>query len=304
MRYFFRIFYIFILYMCICACTGDTPKPPTSSVQENDFTKAALQSVQDSMQLDQVVFERVSEIMHKYENETKATKQQQFNNPKSKKQVMQNLLKSRRTELGDVLKPRQVITFNKLYKEGLANERKRAQAQKQLSEEDRKALGEKIQAYRLESVMPVLKEQRIALEAAMSPTDKTQIAGIREKVAAFNQSVKDKKAACAAIDQTEKKAKMTCRRELKAIQKKGNEPIKKEIEELIKLLEEKPGTQAIMTEMDAQRDKWRADLKKMLDMYSEKKVDAEKVPLGKYFRLVQPTPFLMLDPAKVRERDS
>lgn len=285
--------------MCIYACTNDAPKPPTSSVQENDITKAALQIVQDRMQLDQVVFERVSEIIHKYENETKATKKQQFNNPKSKKQVMQNLLKSRRAELADVLKPREITTFNKLYKESVADARKQARKEKQLSEEDRKALGEKIQAYRLESVMPVLKKQRIALEAAMSPTDKTQIAGLREKITAFNQSVKDKKTACDAIDQAEKKAKMTCRRELTTLQK-SNEPIKKEIEGLIKLLEEKPGTQTIMTEMDAQRDKWRADLKKILDMYSEKKVDVEKVPLGKYFRLVQPTPFLMLDTEKIR----
>jgi len=294
---------ISILYiLSILSCKNDAPiQTSTDTPQSNEaLIRAALQTVQDSLQLDEAAFERASNITIKYENETKEIQKQKFNNPKSKKQVMQNLMKSRRTELGDVLKPKEVMTFNKLYKQNLAKERKRTREKKQLSEEDRKALGEKIQAYRKQSVQPVITEQRKALEAAMSQTDKTQIAGLREKMKTFNQSMKDKKAACAALTPTEKKAKMACRRELRTLQK-TYEPIKKEVEELITLLEEKPGTQTIMTTMDTQRNTWRADLKKMLDKYSEEKVEADKIPLGKYFRMAPTATFLMLDPANINE---
>jgi len=300
MSYFFKIFCLFVLYVCISACTSDAPKSLASNPQKDDFTSTALQTVQDSMQLDQATFERVSNIVHKYETETKAIQKRQFNDPKSKKQVMQNLLKSRRTELGDALKPKEMMTFNRLYKESLANERKQAREAKQLSEEDRRALAQKLQEYRMESVAPILTEQRKALEAAMSSADKAQLAGLREKMASFNKSVKNKKAACAAIGKAERKAKTECRRELRALQK-TYDPIKKEMDELITLLEEKPGTQTVMTTMDTQRNIWRAGLKKILDTYSEKEIDVDKVPLGKYFRMAPSTTFLMLNPENITD---
>lgn len=303
MRYFIEIFCLSTFCICVYACTSDAPKMLSNDkVQENNFTEAALQTVQDSMQLDEAAFERISDIIIRYEAETKKVQKQQFNNPKSKQQVMQNLLKSRRAELGDVLKPKQMMTFNKMYKESLANERKRAKEERQLAPEEREALAKQLRDYRTKSVAPQIIEQRKALEAAMSSTDKAQIAGLREKMKTFNLSMKDKKNACAAIDQANKKAKMTCRRELRALQK-TYDPIKKEMEELITLLKEKPGTQAVMTTMDTQRDTWRADLKKMLDKYSDKEIDVDKIPLGKYFRIAPTTTFLMLNPENINESE-
>jgi|GEM_PF-915538 len=291
---------LLVLCVCISACTGDTQKTPVSKLPENDFVEAALQAVQDSMQLESFAFERVSDIVKKYETQIRAVQKQQFNDPKSKKQVMQNLLKSRRTELNDVLKRKEMMAFNKLYKKSLGDERKRARKEKQLSEEDRKALGEQIQAYRLESVMPVLKKQREALEAAMSPTDKTHIAGLREKIITFNKSVLDKKAACATLNKKNRKAKANCQRELQSLQK-TYEPIRKEMKEIIKLLEERSSTQIIMITMENQRKQWRTDLKKMLDTYFEEKIEVGKVPLAKYFRLAPTAQFLMLNPENVNE---
>jgi len=294
---------LYILF--ILSCKNDASVQTNTDTPQNNeaIITAALQTVQDSMQLEESVFERITGIMIKYENETKKVQKQQFNNPKSKQQVMQNLLKSRRTELSDVLKPKQVITFNKLYKQNLTNERKSAKEERQLSEEDRKALGQEIQAYRKASVAPVIIEQRKALEAAMSSADKTQIAGLREKMKTFNQSLQDKKTACAAIDKTNRQAAMSCRRELRALQK-NYDPIKKEIEELLNLLGEKPGTQTIMSTMETQRKVWRADLKKILEKYSENDVKADKIPLHKYFRTAPASTFIMLNPANVNDSAS
>lgn len=295
----FSILYI----LCLASCKNDMPTQTTGDTSQNNEAtiRAALQTVQDSLQLDETAFERVNDIMIRYENETKEIQTQKFNNPKTKQQVMQNLLKSRRTELSDVLKPREMMAFNKLYKQSLADERKRKREEKQLSEEDRKALGEQIREYR-KSVAPGLIEQRRTLEASMTSADKAQIAGLREKTKSFNQSIKDKKTACAAIDQKDRKAKTACRRELRALQK-TQEPIKKEFDELISLLEEKPGTQAIMNTMNTQRDIWRADLKKILDSYSENEIDVDKIPLNKYLRLASPMAFLLANPKNLNESE-
>jgi len=51
--------------------------------------------------------------------------------------------------------------------------------------------------------------------------------------------------------------------------------------------------------MKNQRAVWRADLKKILTPYMKKELKEDKIPLGKYLRLVQPTTFLLLDPTKV-----
>ncbi len=293
---------ISILYiLSTLSCQNNVNTNTTESTPQNyEMIVAALQNVQDSLQLNEADFERVNDIIIKYENESREVKKQKFNNPKSKQQVMQNLLKSRRAELSDVLKPKQMMTFNKLYKESLANERRNAQQEKQLSKEDHKALSQEIQTYRKESVMPVIAEQRRALEAAMSLTDKTQITSLREKTQAFNKALSDKKATCAAIKQTNKPAKVACRRELRNLQK-NQEPIAKEFEQLITLLEEKPGTQTIMSAMDTKRDVWRADLKKILDTYTEQKLEADKIPLRKYFRLAPTSAFLLLDPANINQ---
>jgi len=288
--------------ICIISCKTDTPTQTNNTPAQNNeaMIVAALQTVQDSMQLSEDALERISDIMIRYENETKEVQQQQFNNPKSKQQVMQNLLKSRRTELGDVLKSREMMSFNKLYKQSLANERKRAREEKQLSEEDRKALSEKLNKYRKESVIPVVVEQRKALEATMNPANKKQISELREKIKTFNQSYKDKKDACAAIDQKDRRAKMACRRQLRNLHK-NYEPIKKESGQLIKLLEESPDTQTIMADMEARRDIWRTNLKNMLETYSENEIEVDKVPLGKYFPAVPAHAFLLFNTENIDE---
>ena len=297
----FKNIYILLSLLWLIACnTSDSDQSTSNTSQQDELIAAAIRSVQDSMGFDDTTFERLSGIMAKYEAQTKDIQQQKFNNPKSKQQVMQNLMKSRRTELGDVLKPKEMMTFNKLYKSSLTNERKAARQENQLSEEDRKAMSQEIQAYRKASVAPIIIEQRKALEAAMSPTDKTQIEGLRQKMQSFNTSIKDKKATCEAFEQKDRKTKMDCRRELRSLQK-TQEPIKKEIEGLISLLEEKPGTQTVMSTMNTQREQWRTDLKKILEKYADREIEADKIPLSKYFRTAPPTVFLMLDPSNINQ---
>ncbi len=294
---------ISVLYIgFLISCKNDTPVQSTAKPDQNNeaIIIAALQTVQDSLQLDEADAQRMKDIIIKYEAQTREIQQQQFNNPKSKKQVMQNLLKSRRTELSDILKPKEMLVFNKLYKQSLANERKRAAEEKQLSPEDRKAFSKQLQEYRMKSVLPKILEHRKALEAAMTSADKTQISGLREKIGTFNISIKDKKTACAAIEKSNKKAKMECRRELRALQK-TYDPIKKETEKLVALLEEKSGTKTVMSAIENQRDIWRADLKQILESYSENEVPLDKVPLAKYFRMASTTNFLIINPENIDE---
>lgn len=306
MNFIFKLFYIFFLFLFINACTTpDTEKKTVNDLpadSHDNIAEIALQTVQDSMQLDEAAFERVQHIVLKYEDEIRSTQQQKFNNPKSKQQVMQNLMKSRRAELSDVLKLKEVNTFNKLYKKSLADERKNRKQDKQISEADRKALSKELKEYRIASVLPIVLKHRKALEAAMSPTDKTQIAGFRKQVNDFNQQLKAKQADCKAINQTDKKALMTCRRELRKIQKQSSS-IEKEVKTLHELLHTKTDTKSIMTDMKNQRAVWRADLKKILTPYMKKELVEDKIPLGKYLRLVQPMPFLLLDPSKAKEEN-
>lgn len=301
MSYIFKLFCLSFLFLSINSCTTpDAEKKPLSDIppKNNNLAEAALQSVQDSMQLDPADFERVQSIVLKYEDEIQSTQKQKFNNPKSKQQVMQNLMKSRRAELGDVLKLKEVNAFNKLYKQSLAKERKNRNKEKQMSEADRKALSGKLKEYRQTSVLPIIVKHRKALEAAMSPTDKTQTAGLRQKIKDFNQQTKAKQADCKAIDEANKKALMACRRELRDMQKQYTS-MQKEVKTFNDLLLTKAETKSIMTDMENQRTVWRADLKKILTPYMKKELEEDKIPLGKYLRLVQPTTFLLLDPTKL-----
>ncbi len=301
MSYIFKLFCLSFLFLSINSCTTpDTEKKTISDIppQNNNLAEAALQSVQDSMQLDPADFERVQRIVLKYEDEIQSTQRQKFNNPKSKQQVMQNLMKSRRAELGDVLKLKEVNTFNKLYKKSLADERKNRKKDKHISEEDRKALSKQLKEYRKTSVLPIVIKHRKALEAAMNQTDKTQIAGLRKQVTDFNQQLKAKQADCKAIDQANRKALMACRRELRNMQKQYTS-IEKEVKTFHELLLTKTETKSIMTDMKNQRTVWRADLKKILTPYMKKEIKEDKIPLGKYLKLAPPIPFLLLDPTKV-----
>jgi len=293
-----RYFLIGIGICLIWSCGTDTTQGTTTTNPPNNIAKAALEAVRDSMQMETATFEQVQSIVLKYEEQLAATQKKAFNNPKSKQQVIQNLMKSRRTELRDILKPKEVMTFNRLYKKNKTDERKQIRDEKKLSEEDRKKLAEEVKQYRIKSVLPIVVKNRKALEAAMPSEGKARIADLREKMTDFNERFKAQKASCTNMDKTDKKAVRTCRRELQNM-KKQYDPIKKEVELFSLSLQNNQATKSIMDDMEKQRQIWRTDLKKMLDIYTKETTPVDKIPLGKYFRLAQSMPFLMLDPDKI-----
>lgn len=300
MTYLVKILNVCFVFLFIISCTENPPQEIVkNTIKRNDVIINALEAVRDSMQLDDASFERIQNIVLKYEEETKRVQKEVFNNPKSKQQLVQNLMKSRRTELGDVLKAKETITFNRLYKQSLANERQRKKEEKRLSREEQQQLSVALKKYRTESVFPIVLEQRKALEVAMSATDKTQIAELRTKMKGFNERFTAKQNECKTKD---KKILRTCRRELKDLRKEY-ELIEKEFKKLNDLLLTKSETKPLMQQMDKQRKEWRAGLKKIMSLHIDKEIVEDNIPMGKYLRLVQPTPFLMFDPNKVEAQN-
>jgi len=294
------ILLVLIGIMLMWSCGSEATQESTTAARSEAISEAALEAVRDSMGMDDAIFEQVEEVMLKYEKQLKEAQKKTYNNDKTKQQILQNLMKSRRTELSDILKARELMTFNKLYKYFTIDERKRIRNETKLSEEDRKALTADIRQYRSQSVFPIIAKNRKALEAAMGPSDKAHVNTLREKITDFNTRLKNQQETCTKTDKTDKKALRDCRRELQKI-KKQFDPIQKEVETFTASLKSSQATKPIMDDMEKQREIWLSDIKKMLDSYTEEPTPADKIPLGKYLRLVQPMPFLMLDPDNINE---
>jgi len=126
---------------------------------------------------------------------------------------------------------------------------------------DKKSMKEEMKAYKKENIAPVLLQQRIKLESAISTADKAQINELRATLKAAKKDMKAKKETHKEKGERPTKAE---REQWKAMKEKYR-PQHEQAEALV----DKYDTQitALFSEVESERNEWKEDMKGIKDKY-------------------------------------
>ena len=259
---------------------------------EKDYTQI-LETVKARMDLDDETFEKVSEIVLKYNEQKKEILSKELKDNKNKEALIKNMMSSQRTELKDILTIKKAIEFQKILKE----EERNYKSKQKLNDEERLAMAQEIGAYYSTSVQPVVAKKRLDLDALISEKDKKELSHIRDQAQALASSLKEKKKECNEIPHKDRAAKKKCMVEYKSINKQIK-PHKAQSDVLIARIQENPNAKAIFTDLNTLEKKWSTDITNILIKHFGVAIeDTATLPVGPnyYLKTSKPLNFVLLD---------
>lgn len=191
-------------------------------------------------------------IVHESQREeARALMEKDFETPEARREAMKALRESHQESLDAILTDAQ--------REKLASLKEEAKVKRETNRKERmenfKALREEMGDYRKTEIMPVMREQRTKLEAAISAEDKATIAELRTKMNAHREARAD-------FEPGERRKRPELSEEQKAQIKASREQIKALVDkydsEITSLLEE----------IEDDREGWKEDMQEIGEKYA------------------------------------
>lgn len=259
---------------------------------EKDYTQI-LSSVRAKMDMDDDAFEKVSEIVLRYNQQKKDILSKELKDGKNKEALIKNMMSSQRTELKDVLTIKKAIEFQKILKE----EERNYTAEQKLNDEERLAMAREIGTYYSTSVQPIVAKKRLDLDALIVEKDKKELSHIRDQAQALANSLKEKKKECNEIPFKDRAEKKKCMTEYKSINKQIK-PHKAQSDALIARIQENPSAKAIFTDLNTLEKKWSTDINAILIKHFGVAIEnLATLPVGAdyYLKSSKPLNFVLMD---------
>ncbi len=278
-RYTFTLF--FSLFFCLFVSAQQV---------EKDY-QTLLKNATTQLGWSEDIHQKVSEIMIRYKAQTADLRKKQFNKPENRQKMMKSLQTAQRTELMDIVPMKEYREFMKLMRE----EQQAYQKSRQLSKEQKQALGREIQLFNRKSVFPYLAKERKALEELLDAKTKSEMNYLKDQLHALQSSMKEKQAECKAL--TDRDEKKKCRNGVKSIQKQMK-PHRERIEVVLENVKKDPKKAKVLEDLAQKRKVWKKDLYGMAaPYYGVTPEDTASIPLdiNRYLGRTMPFSFLAMD---------
>ncbi len=167
---------IFILLFTVWGIAGALTAQPGTSLFP------PIEKLTELLELDDDQVSAVTELAVASREQLKELRDQTFEQRENRIAAFRDILESNRVALANLLTSEQLEKLE-AYRSGRISDLQ--DRQPRLSDEDRKALHTAVSAYREDNILPILLEQRTALEAEITAEDQVTIARLREQRSAF-----------------------------------------------------------------------------------------------------------------------